>query len=318
MTAAPSSAAEVSAARHAGIGMLAASAAVVVWGISSVLLKQVDGLSGLGIACYRLWLGAVVVTPVFLISGGRLSWRLLRQSLLGGLAFTADLVLYFSAVQETSIANATVIGALQPLLVLAIAGRLFGEWPRRAEVLWGIAAIAGTALVVVGGDGGGANSTRGDLLAVGALVAWTAYFVWTKSARLELSAFEYLTGMAIVASIAVIPLPFIFEGTLGTTNASGWLTIGYIAVINGLIGHFLMAFAHGRVTLLTMSLLTLAIPVFAAASAALWIDEPLTAVQVAGMVIVLLALGFVSASTARRAPEVIVADVEAMESAPHP
>jgi len=305
-------------ARHTGIGMLAASAAVVVWGISSVLIKQVDGLSGLGVACYRLWLGAVVVTPAFLLSGHRFSWRLLRVSLLGGLAFTADLVLYFSAVQETSIANATVIGALQPLLVLAIAGRLFGEWPRRAEVLWGIVAIAGTALVVAGGDGGGANSVRGDLLAVGALVAWTAYFVWSKTARLELSAFEYLTGMAIVASIAVIPLPFIFEGTLGTTNASGWLTIGYIAVINGLIGHFLMAFAHGRVTLLTMSLLTLAIPVFAAASAALWIDEPLTALQVAGMAVVLLALGLVSASTARRAPEVMVADVEAMESAPHP
>ena len=298
--------------------MLAATAAVVVWGVSSVLIKQVDGLSGLGIATYRLWMGAAIVTPAFLLSGHRFSWRLMRLSLLGGLAFTADLVLYFSAVQETSIANATVIGALQPLLVLGIAGRLFGEWPRRAEVLWGLVAIVGTALVVVGGDGGGANSLRGDVLAVGALIAWTAYFVWSKTARLELSAFEYLTGMAIVASIAVIPLPFIFEGTIGTTDASGWLTIGYIAVINGLIGHFLMAFAHGRITLLTMSLLTLAIPVCAAASAAVWIDEPLTLLQVGGMATVLVALGSVSISTARRRPDVIEADVEAMEAALHP
>ncbi|MFZ6004720.1 MAG: DMT family transporter [Actinomycetota bacterium] len=303
---------------RAGLGMAAATSAVVVWGVSSVLIKQVDGLTGLGVACYRIWMGAIVVAIAFVASGGRLSWRLLRLSLLGGLTFTADLVLYFSAVQETSIANATVIGALQPVLVLLVAARLFGEHPRVVELVWGAVAVVGTALVVLGGDGGGANSLEGDLLAVGALVAWTAYFVCSKTARRELTAFEYLTGMAIVAGIAVLPLPLLFEGTLASTNASGWLTIVYITVINGLIGHFLMAFAHGHVTLLTMSLLTLAIPVLAAAAAAVWIDEPLTALQIGGMSVVLVALGIVSASAARRAPAVIAADVEAMESAPHP
>lgn len=298
--------------------MVAATSAVVVWGASSVLIKGVEGLSGLGVACYRIWLGAIVVTLLFLASGNRLSWRLLRLSLLGGLTFTADLVLYFSAVQVTSVANATVIGALQPLLVLLVASRLFGERPLLAELGWGAVAVVGTALVVLGGDGGGANSLEGDLLAVGALVAWTAYFVCTKTARQQLTAFEYLTGMAIVAAVAVLPLPLLFEGTLAATNANGWLTIVYITVINGLIGHFLMSFAHGHVTLLTVSLLTLAIPVFAAASAALWIDEPLTGVQVGGMSVVLAALAFVSASAARRAPELIEADIEAIESAPHP
>ena len=114
--------------------MLAATAAVVVWGVSSVAIKQVEGLNGLGVACYRIWLGAAIVTVAFLATGGRITKRLLRLSLWGGLAFTADLVLFFCAVQETSIANATVIGALQPLLVLAVASRLFGERARRSEV----------------------------------------------------------------------------------------------------------------------------------------------------------------------------------------
>jgi drug/metabolite transporter (DMT)-like permease len=59
------------------------------------------------------------------------------------------------------------------------------------------------------------------------------------------------------------------------------------------------------VTLLAVSLLTLGIPVIAAAAAALWLDEPLTAVQVGGMAVVLAALSLVSWSTARRAPELI-------------
>jgi drug/metabolite transporter (DMT)-like permease len=298
--------------------MVCAISAVVVWGASSVLIKQVEGLSGLGVACYRIWLGAALVTVVFLATGGRVTRRLLRLSLWGGLAFTADLVLFFVAVRETSIANATVIGALQPLLVLAVASPLFGERPRAVELVWGAVAVAGTALVVLGGDGGGANTTWGNVLAVGALFAWTAYFVFTKTARQELTAWEYLTGMAIVAAIAVIPLPLLFEGTLRGTDADGWLTIVYITVINGLLGHFLMAYAHGHVSLLTVSLLTLGIPVISAAAAALWIDEPLTGVQLAGMAVVLGALALVSVSTARRSPDLIGADLEAIEAAPHP
>lgn len=307
-----------SAARRPGLGLASAIAAVVVWGASSVAIKQVDGLNGLGVACYRIWLGAVVVTFVFLASGGRLSKRMLRLSLFGGLTFTADLVLFFVAVQETSIANATVIGALQPLLVLAVSSRLFGERARAVEIGWGAVAVAGTVIVVLGGDGGGANSRLGDVLAVGALVAWTAYFVCTKTARLQLTAFEYLTGMAIVAAVVILPLPLIFEGTLRATDTNGWLIIGYLTIVNGLLGHFLMAFAHGHVTLLTVSLLTLGIPVFAAAGAALWIDEPLTGLQVGGMAVVLTALALVTVSTARHNAEVVAADLEALEASPHP
>ena len=305
-------------ARTSALGLAAASTAVVVWGVSSVAVKQVEGLNGIGVACYRIWLGAVVVTIVYLATGGRLTRSLMRDTFFGGLTFTVDLVLFFCAVQITSIANATIIGALQPVLVLAVAGPLFGERARRSEVLWGAVAIAGTAIVVLGGDGGGANSLRGDLLAVGALFAWTAYFVATKAARQRRTAFDFLTGMAIWAAVLVVPLPIIVSGSLGTTDARGWVTIAYIAIVNGLLGHFLMAKAHGHVTLLTISLLTLGIPVFAAAAAALVIDEPLTAVQVAGMVIVLLALAMVSLATARRRPQLLDDDLEALEAAPHP
>ena len=305
-------------ARTSALGLACASSAVAVWGVSSVAIKQVDGLNGIGVACYRIWLGATVVTIAYLATGGRLTRSLLRTSFLGGLTFTVDLVLFFCAVQITSVANATIIGALQPVLVLAVAGPLFGERTRASEVVWGAVAIVGTAIVVLGGDGGGANSVRGDLLAVGALFAWTAYFVCTKTARQSLTAFEFLTGMAIWSAVLVVPLPIVVQGSLGSTDAMGWLIIVYIALVNGLLGHFLMAKAHGHVTLLTISLLTLGIPVFSAAAAAVLIDEPLTSVQVVGMVIVLASLAMVSLATARRSPELLDRDIEAIEAAPHP
>jgi len=305
-------------ARRPGLGVLSAASAVVVWGGSTVAIKQVDELTAIGVACYRIWVGALVVTLLFVATGGRVTRALVRASLWGGLTFTADLVLFFSAVQETSIANATVIGALQPLLVLAVGSRLFGERARALEVAWGVVAVAGTALVVLGGDGGGANGLDGDLLAVGALLAWTAYFVCTKRARTTLTAWEYLTGMAIVAAVAVVPLPLFVDGTMRAPGPGAWGIIVYLAVVNGLLGHFLMSWAHGHVTLLGVSLLTLGIPVVSAAAAWLWLDEPLVALQVGGMAAVLVALAFVSLSTARHSPALIEADVEAFEGLPRP
>lgn len=300
------------------LGLWSAVAAVTVWGASSVLIKGVEGLNGIGLACYRIWLGAAVVAVLFTASGGRITKELVRASLWGGLAFTADLVLFFCAVQETSVANATIIGALQPLLVLGVANRLFGERARAAEIAWGAVAVGGTVLVVVGGDGGGANSLGGDVLAVGALVAWTLYFVATKSARRKLDAFAYLTAMSLVAAVAVLPLPLLFEGSLGSTDADGWLTIVFIAVVNGLLGHFLMSYAHGHVSLLTVSLLTLAIPVIAAAAAAAVLDEPLTMLQVGGIAVVVVALSLVTVLTARHQSSVLRLEAAAVEAAAHP
>jgi drug/metabolite transporter (DMT)-like permease len=256
-------------------GLIAAGAAVVVWGSSSVLVKNIEGLSGLVIGFHRMWIGAVLTVGAFLASGRRLSWRLLRVSCAGGVAFALDIVLFFSALKETSVANATIIGAMQPVLVLAVASRLFGERPHLRDAFWAAVAVAGAVIVVAGGPASGEASVRGDLLAVAALVAWTWYFIASKRARTQLGSFEYLAGLSIVA------------------------------VVNGALGHFLMNWAHAHVPIVVTSLLTLGIPVFATATAAIFIDEPVTLLQVFGMGVVIGALAVVVLHTSRRVPEIV-------------
>ena len=283
-------------------GVLAAAAAVLVWGASSVLIKQVDGVGALAISFHRLWIGAALTAVAFLVAGGRITGRLLRLALPGGIAFAADIVLFFSAVKETSVTNATVIGALQPLLVLAIARRLFGERPGLTEAFWAVVAIAGAVIVVTGASATGDASRAGDLLAVGALVAWTWYFVASKRARTELTSFEYLTGLSLVAAVAVTPFVLLSGHRLSVPATSEWATIVVIAVVNGALGHFLLNWAHAHVPIVVISLMTLAIPVGAAATAAIVIDEEVTLAQVAGMAVVIVSLGIVVLRTSRAAP----------------
>jgi drug/metabolite transporter (DMT)-like permease len=272
--------------------------------MSSVMIKQVHGVSGMAISFHRLWIGALLTSTAFLATGGRISRRLLRVALPGGLAFGLDIVLFFSAVKETTVANATVIGALQPVLILAVAKRLFGERPRLADGFWACVAIAGAVIVVVSATDTGQASRTGDLLAVAALFAWTWYFVASKQARVELSSFEYLAGLSIVAAVAVAPVALLSGERLAVPEVWGWVTIVAIAVVNGALGHFLMNWAHGHVPIVVMSLMTLAIPVFAAAAAAVFIDEPVTGAQVGGMALVIASLAIVVVRTTRNVPEV--------------
>ena len=278
---------------------MAATTAVAVWGASSVLIKQVDGASGFAVGFHRLWLGAAILVVLHLARGRRFHWAFLRACLAGGIAFGADIVLFFIAVQETSVANATIIGALQPVLMLAIAPRLFGEQPRWSDATLAAIAIVGTVIAVVGAGAGGDSTVRGDLLAVVALFAWTWYFVASKRARQTLGSLDYLTGLSVVAVVAFAPLAVVFRDELSVPHAEGWLTIAAIALINGALGHVLMNWAHAHVPLVVTSLLTLAVPVFATAAAAMFLDEGVTGVQLVGMAVVLISLTGVVVHQAR-------------------
>jgi drug/metabolite transporter (DMT)-like permease len=299
-------------------GITAVVVAVSVWGTSSVLIKQVPELDAAAVATYRLWIGAASVTAIFLAGGGRLSVGLVRRSFWGGVAFWADIVLFFSALQRTSVANATVIGALQPLLLLLVAGRMFGERARWSQAGWGALAIGGAAVVVLGGESGGASGGGGDALAVGALVAWTAYFIASKRAREVLSSLEYLAGLSIVAAVLAVPTPALLGIGMEMPSAKGWAIITTIAMVNGALGHFLMNWAHAHVPLVVTSLLTLAVPVVAAAMAAVVLHEPLVALQVVGMAVVVGALGVVAVEGARRQPQAFADEQAALAAAPEP
>ena len=283
-------------------GAVAVLVAVSIWGGMAVVIRLVDDLDGLVLGFHRLWIGAVVTIGGFYATGRRLSWRSVRLALPGGLAFGGDIVLFFSALKHTTVANATVVGALQPLLVFLVADRMFGEAVSRRLVTWSVMAIAGVAVVVYGSAGVPVWSVGGDLLAVAALLAWTGYFVASKHVRDELQPLEYLSAMLLVATVAVAPLALLAGGRLDPGGVDEWAWIALLAIGSGGVGHLLLNWAHSHVELAVMSLLTLAVPVVAVVSAAVFLDEPLGWVQAGGMVIVLAALGAVALQTARPVP----------------
>ena len=297
MTVAPPSSAVV---QRPLAGVLAATTGVVLWGCLVPLAKSAENVNGIVLGFHRLWIGAVAVLVVFYATGGRLNRRTLRTSIWGGVLFGMDIIFFFSAIKLTTVANATIVGALQPALLLYVGARWFGEQVSTALVGLTVVAIGGAAVVAIGSASGGSDdwSLAGDLCALAALASWSGYFIASKRAREVLSSLEYLASFLVVATVLVAPFAIVAPGPFDP-GAEGWLVVFVVAVISGGLGHFLMNFAHPHIPLYLASLLTLAVPVMSTTVALLFLDEPLNAVQVLGMAIVLLAVGLVVLRTER-------------------
>ena len=277
--------------------------AVSVWGGISVVVRLVEDIDGLVLGFHRLWIGALATLVVFYAIRSAAA----AERTASGPARRARVRPRHRPVlqrlKHTTIANATVVGALQPALVFLVAGRMFGERVTAPLVAWSVAAVGGVAVVVYGSSGVPVWSLTGDLLAIGALFAWTVYFVASKQVRSQVPPFEYLVAMLAVATLAVAPVALLSGQRLDPGGLGEWGWIATLAIGSGGFGHLLLNWAHGHVELAVMSLLTLAVPVVAVISAACSSTRASGGAGL-GMAMVLVALAVVVLQTSRPAAAV--------------
>lgn len=303
------------------IGAVAAFSAVTAWGLGNTLIASVP-MPGLAVAFWRLAFATLLYVPVLYLRGGRLSRNSFRYGWKGGVAFGVDIAAFFVAIHLTTVANATTINALQPLVIMGFAAVMFGERVGRHHVISAVVAVVGVALVAYGAASSGSGSPAGDLMAVVALFAWAWYFIASKKARTRLDTFEYMTVMNLVAFVVVAPMALVggdLFGGAGSPSLERLLPVVFIVLIPG-SGHILMNWAHGHTTLVITSLATLLMPVLSTLSAAVFLDQRVVAVQVVGIAVVLTALAFViltDTRQGRRAAALAARDIaDATEPAP--
>jgi drug/metabolite transporter (DMT)-like permease len=280
--------------------LLAVAGTVVLWGSSSVAIKLVPS-SGIVTAFYRLWFAIPLLWTIPLARPSlrrRLDRRWLGASLGGGTLFFLHQTLFFSSLKLTTVADVTIIGALQPALVLLVAGPLFGERASLAGVVWSAVAFAGTGLVVLGARAAPTWSLGGDALAFVNLFAFTAYFLFSKRARAGVGSLEYVIGMTTVSGLWMLAAALLTGQALRAPAPWEWAVFLYIAIFPGTLGHVLTNWAHPYAPALTISMMLLAVPLLATVGAALVLGERVALLQVGGGAIVLAAIAVIVRSTA--------------------
>ena len=279
--------------------MLAVTIAALAWSTAPVIVKTSE-LTGLRFAMYRLWIGVAIYAVVLLVTRRRLTWRLFRACAPGGLIFGVDISLAFLAFKLTSVADATVIGALSPVVITLVSARLLRERIGLTERSLAIASFVGVVVVAIGSSGAPSWSLLGDLAALASVVSWSTYWFFSRHARKDAPAIEYMASVMIAAAILVTPFALLFGGGPLVPTPGDWLDVGVTALVPGFIGHTLVAWSHSHVESWRSALITQFHPVFASAWAAVLLGERLTPVVLLGMAIVLAATGVVIVRAARR------------------
>jgi drug/metabolite transporter (DMT)-like permease len=281
------------------LGILAVSYTTIAWGFAPLLVKEVD-LPTLALASWRLWCGVVINIGVLYATGRRLRWETIRACALGGVFFAADISITFGAFRLTSVASATIIGAVAPIFIAVGAARWFGERMQRSDLWFGLVCFGGVGLVAAGSHGTSSWSLAGDLLAALGTLSWTAYWLYSKRVRRHVGPFEYIATVMLVAAVCVTLAAAVSGVSLAPPKGIDWVWVISIAIFPGAIGHLLLAWSHRHVEAWLASLISQCVPVVGSVAAWLLLDEPLTPLIVIGGLVVLAATAVVVVRVARR------------------
>lgn len=214
---------------------------------------------------------------------------------------------YLLAVDLTGAGIATLITlCLAPVLVAIMAAPLLGEKPGLITVLALVAAIAGTAMLVVSDmDSAGELRLAGILTAVFAAFLYAGFTLTSRHSSTGAPVYTTAFICFLTATIILLPVVWGIGGFTGmaSLNVWQWLMVTYIGVVPTCIG-YLSFFAGMRTTPATLSSIIVTLePLFVALLAWIFLGEVLGVVGITGAIILTAAVIVASRSSVRQAPK---------------
>ena len=151
------------------------------------------------------------------------------------------------------------------------------------DAIWSLVALAGVVVIITTATSDDVSNIKGDLLAVGAMFAWSAYFVASKQSKGKVTPTEFTAGTALWTALIVTPLGFAFGQDMTWPTWTNWGLLAAMSIGSGIIGHVLMNWSLVRIPLWVGSTFTLLIPVFSAIIAWVFLDEVIVFRQALGI-----------------------------------
>ena len=269
-------------------------AAATLWGTTGTAQALgPDGASPLAVGSARNVVGALVLLGVAALRG-RLregAHRLPRRPLVLAAAATGAYQLcFFGGVRLAGVAIGTVVGVGSGPVwggLLGWVGR--GERPGGRWTLATALALAGAALLATTTSDGEPIDPWGIVLALGAGLTYAAFALWSKELTDHHDPDLVMTWVFAVSAALLVPVGLLAGiGPLVSVDGAAmalWLGVGSLAASYLLFGRGIAG-----VTVAAATTLSLAEPLTAATLGVVVLDEHLTGVAVAGMVLVFAGL----------------------------
>jgi drug/metabolite transporter (DMT)-like permease len=280
--------------------VLAVVIAVVLWSASSLFVRAGHS-DALVFTTWRLWFALPPLSVIVAVRSRRdrsVSWRPPDTSVLrwvalffgAGAFFVSGAATAFAAFDLTRLLDVTLIGSLQPVLIIAFAVAFLGEHADRSHLLRAIVAILGVLVVAVSASSSGSWSLSGDIVAVVSLVLNAGWFLYGRVLRTSfaIDPFVFMLGTLSAAAVLITPVAFVAHGGLGI-SANG-MFFAACTMLSGTTAHVLVIWAHRYVPTAVSSPLLLGEAPIVAAGAWVFFGESVTALEAVGSAMVVASL----------------------------
>ena len=254
------------------IGILAVSSAAIL-----ITFARAEGVPAVSIAALRLTFASLALAP-FVWPRARGEWAKLTPrdfalALASGVSLALHFAFWISSLDYTSVMSSVVFVSTNPLFVGLASVLLLRESLRRGAIIGIVVAGIGGALIGFSDLGqAGAESLRGDALALAGAVAVSGYLLIGRRLRKQLSLLAYIGLVYTTAAIVLLAMAIAMGANLLGYSLIGYLLIALLAAGPQLIGHtsYNWALKYVSATFVTVTLLAepigatlLAIPILA-------------------------------------------------------
>lgn len=274
----------------------------VIWGYNWVVMKRALAFAGpFEFAALRHVFGTACLFALMLLMGRPLRsvapWRTAALGMLQTALFTA---LVMAALANGGAGRSAVLTYTMPFWTLLIARVALGERVRARQWPAVILACAGLLLVFAASRPGGGAAA--GMLAVLAGLTWAASAVLAKHmrARIELDLLSLTAWQMLFGSIALVALALAVPERAIEWSPYFILALAYNALFATALAWLLWLFVLHRLSAGVAGLASLSIPVIGMAASAMELGERPSAVELAGMALILLGLVALSATAGRR------------------
>lgn len=281
--------------------ILLALCVVIIWGVNFVIIKLgVTALPPLLLGALRFLL--VAFPAIFFFKRPKVPLKLL---LIYGLTISfGQFAFLFCAIRVGMPAGITsVILQSQAFFTLLLGAILLKESLQITHFIGMLIAVAGLTILAKGATTGGLD----DIPLLGLIFTLIAGFSWacgniTNRMIMQNQSKEKCSALSLVSWSALIPIiPFfvsswIFEGEqaisqgLAGFNWPVFGTIIYLAYLSTFVGYGLWGVLLGRYEAWKVAPFSLLVPLFGLSSSALFLDEHINSIQIAGLTLIMMGL----------------------------
>jgi len=261
--------------------MLALVGGAVAIGFAPIFVRWTE----VGLNATAFWRLALALPALWLLCRRTGNAALPRQGhgllAFAGLCFALDLCFWHASIALTTVANATLLANLTPIVVVLFAWLVMGQRPTLRFSAGAALALAGAAGLALGsatpatGAAGGGSVLLGNVYGVITAVAYAGYLLSVERARGAAAGLQVMLASTAVATLITGAVALALGEDFWPASGTGWLVLAGLALLVHVAGQGGIVWAVGQLPAGLSSVVILIQPVVAAGLGWLWLGEAL-------------------------------------------